>query len=205
MKTKIYVIIATILVALIVGISLLTFRLNNVIRDRNVYKSNNDVLMTDIKKYQTKDSLNAASVGELQYKLSEYAKYRSNDLAIIKTLQVKNRDLQAITTTQSQTILNIQGSVKDSIIYRDNIIIDTLKCFDINDKWFDLKGCIDRNKKFIGTFVGRDSLIVAETVKYKRFLGFMWKTSKIKDRKIDIVSKNPNTVILGVEYITIRE
>lgn len=59
--------------------------------------------------------------------------------------------------------------------------------------------------EFTGTFENRDSLLVAETVKYKRFLGFLWKTSKVKDRKVDVVSKNPHTKILGVEFTTIRE
>ena len=180
-------------------------RIKSLTADRDIYRSNNDVLMKDVKTYQTKDSLNAATVGELQLKLSEFEKYRAGDLELIKTLQTKNRDLQAVTTAQSQTIIKLRGSVRDSIVYRDNVIIDTLQCLDITDKWFDLHGCTNKRKDFTGTFTNRDSLLIAETVKYKRFMGFLWKTSKVKDRKIDVVSKNPNTKIMGVSFTTIRD
>lgn len=205
MKTKIYLIAAALFVALIAGVWIQTARLNSITADRDVYRSNNDALMKDVKTYQTKDSLNAATVGELQLKLSEFEKYRAGDLELIKTLQTKNRDLQAVTTAQSQTIIKLRGSVRDSIVYLDNIIVDTLQCVDITDKWFDLHGCTNKKKIFTGTFTNRDSLLIAETVKYKRFLGFLWKTSKVKDRKIDVVIKNPNTKILGVEFTTIRD
>ena len=205
MKTKFYLIAAALFVALIAGVWIQTARLKSITADRDIYRSNNDVLMKDVKTYQTKDSLKAATVGELQLKLSEFEKYRAGDLELIKTLQTKNRDLQAVTTAQSQTIIKLRGSVRDSIVYRDNIIVDTLQCLDITDKWFDLHGCTNKRKEFAGTFTNRDSLLIAETVKYKRFLGFLWKTSKVKDRKIDVVSKNPATRILGVEFVTIEK
>ena len=205
MKTKFYLIAAVLFVALIAGVWIQTARLKSITADRDIYRSNNDVLMKDVKTYETKDSLKAATVGELQLKLSEFEKYREGDLELIKTLQTKNRDLQAVTTAQSQTIIKLRGSVRDSIVYRDNVIIDTLQCLDITDKWFDLHGCTNKRKEFTGTFTNRDSLLIAETVKYKRFLGFLWKTSKVKDRKIDVVSKNPNTKIMGVSFTTIRD
>lgn len=204
MKTKIYLIVAAVFISLISAIWIQTERLNTAIADRDVYKGNNNVLLSDSHKYMTKDSLNAISVGELQLKLSEFEKYRKDDLSLINSLQVKNRDLDQVVKLQPQTIIKIKGSVRDSIRYINNTIIDTLKCFDITNKWYELHGCIGNNN-FNGTFINRDSLILAETIKYKRFLGFLWKTKKVKDRKIDIVSKNPYTKMLGVEYINIRE
>ena len=204
MKTKIYLIIAALFLSFIAAIWIQTDRLNAAKADRDVYKGNNNVLLSDSYKYKTKDSLNAISVGELQLKLSEFQKYRNADLALINSLQVKNRDLNQVIKLQPQTIIHIKGHVRDSIQYINNTILDTLKCFDITNKWYELHGCINNNK-FDGTFINIDSLVLAETIKYKRFLGFLWKTKKVKDRKIDIVSKNPNTKILGVEYINIRE
>ena len=54
---------------------------------------------------------------------------------------------------------------------------------------------------FSGTLEVRDSLLVVETVQRKRFLGFLWKTKRVKSREIDVVSKNPYTDIVGVESI----
>lgn len=204
---KKYIIIAAIAlaVAAVVTIWVQRSRINTLTGERDKYRTNTETLLQEVSRYQTKDSLKAATVGELQLKLSEFEKYRAGDLELIKTLQTKNRDLQAVTTAQSQTIIKLRGSVRDSIVYRDNVIIDTLQCLDITDKWFDLHGCTNKRKEFTGTFTNRDSLLIAETVKYKRFLGFLWKTSKVKNRKIDVVSKNPATRILGVEFITIEK
>ena len=173
--------------------------------ERDKYRSNTEALLADVERYQTKDSLNAVTVGVLQLKLSEFEKYRADD-ALIKTLQTKNRDLQAVTTAQLQTINELRGTVRDSIVYLPGDTVTTvLRCVDITDPWFELHGCATPAGNFTGTFVNRDSLLIAATVKYKRFLGFLWKTRKVKNRKIDAVSKNPNTEILGVEYIEIEE
>lgn len=80
-----------------------------------------------------------------------------------------------------------------------------LKCVDISDPWFSLNGCTTPDGTFTGTFINRDSLLIAETVQYKRFWEFLWKARKIKNREIDVVSKNPATRILGVEFVTIEK
>lgn len=181
-------------------------RIKSLKADRDKYKSNTEVLLADVKRYQTKDSLNAVTVGVLELKLSEFEKYRADDAALIKSLQTKNRDLQAVTTAQLETIKELRGTVRDSIVYLPGDTVTTvLRCVDITDPWFELHGCARPDNTFAGTFINRDSLLIAATVKYKRFLGFLWKTRKVKNRKIDAVSKNPNTTILGVEYIEIEE
>lgn len=181
-------------------------RIKSLKADRDKYKSNTEVLLADVERYQTKDSLNAITVGVLELKLSEFKKYRADDAALIKSLQTKNRDLQAVTTAQLETIKELRGTVRDSIVYLPGDTVTTvLRCVDITDPWFELQGCARPDNTFTGTFVNRDSLLIAATVKYKRFLGFLWKTRKVKNRKIDAVSKNPNTTILGVEYIEIEE
>ena len=181
-------------------------RIKSLKADRDKYKSNTEVLLSDVERYQTKDSLNAITVGVLELKLSEFEKYRADDAALIKSLQTKNRDLQAVTTAQLETIKELRGTVRDSIVYLPGDTVTTiLRCVDITDPWFELHGCARPDNTFTGTFINRDSLLIAATVKYKRFLGFLWKTRKVKNRKIDAVSKNPNTTILGVEYIEIEE
>lgn len=205
MRGKIYLVIAIIIVALAGSLWIQTERLKETKAERDVYQGNTNALLMDVAIYKTNDSLNAATVGELQMTLSEYKKYRADDLALIKTLQTKNRDLVSATSVQSQTITNLQGKVRDSVVYRDKYIRDTLKCIDISDKWFELKGCSNSNNDFFGTHISRDSLFIAETIKYKRFCGFLWKTNRIDNRKFDVVSKNPDTDILGFEVVTIRE
>lgn len=174
--------------------------------ERNRYRGNTETLLQDVETYKTKDSLNAAKVGVLELKLSEFEKYRASDAELIKTLQTKNRELEAVTTAQMETITKLRGTVRDSIVYLpgDTTTI-VLKCVDISDPWFSLKGCTTPDGEFTGTFVNRDSILVAATVQYKRFLGFLWKTKKINNREIDVISRNPHTKIMGVEYIEIEK
>lgn len=202
---KKYLILAAIILAVAAALWVQHAKIKRLTDERDKYRSNTEALLADVERYQTKDSLNAVTVGVLQLKLSEFEKYRADDAALIKTLQTKNRDLQAVTTAQLQTINELRGTVRDSIVYLQGDTVTTvLRCVDITDPWFELHGCATPAGDFTGTFVNRDSLLIAATVKYKRFLGFLWKTRKVRSRKIDAVSKNPNTDILGVEYIEIE-
>lgn len=181
-------------------------RIKNLTAYRDKYKANTETLLQDVRIYQTKDSLNAAKVGNLTLKVSEYEKYRADDAALIKTLQTRNRDLQRVTTTQLETINELRGTVRDSIVYLPGDTVTTvLRCVDIVEPWFELHGCARPDNTFTGTHINRDSLLIVETVQYKRWLGFLWKTKKIKNRQIDVVSKNPATKILGVEFVTIEK
>lgn len=173
--------------------------------ERNRYRGNTETLLQDVETYKTKDSLNAAKVGVLELKLSEFEKYRASDAELIKTLQTKNRDLERVTTTQMETINELRATVRDSIVYLPGDTVTTvLRCIEYSDKWVDFDGCI-KNNTFSGKIITRDSLLITETVQYKRFLNFLWKTKRIKNREFDIVSKNPNSKITGFEVITIEK
>lgn len=203
---KKYLIIGAVLIALLAAIGWQQSRIKKLTADRDKYRSNTETLLQDVKTYQTKDSLNVAKVGNLTLKVSEYEKYRADDLALIKTLQTKNRDLQRVTTAQLETINELRGTVRDSIVYLPGDTVTTvLRCVDIVEPWFELHGCAHPDNTFTGTHINRDSLLIAETVQYKRFWGFLWKTNKVKNREIDVVSKNPATTILGVEFVTIEK
>lgn len=181
-------------------------RINNLTEERDKYRSNTEILLQDVKTYQTKDSLNAIKVGNLELSLAEYKKYRADDAALIKSLQTKNRDLQRVTTAQMETINELRANVRDSIVYLPGDTVTTvLRCVDIVEPYFELHGCATPDGQFTGTHINRDSLLIVETVQYKCWLGFLWKTKKIKNREIDVVSKNPATKILGVEFVTIEK
>ena len=181
-------------------------RIKSLTAERDKYRSNTEILLQDVKTYQTKDSLNAIKVGNLELSLAEYKKYRADDLALIKTLQAKNRDLERVTTTQMETINELRATVRDSVVYLPGDTVTTiLRCVDIVEPYFELHGCATPDGQFTGTHINRDSLLIVETVQYKRWLGFLWKTKKIKNREIDVVSKNPATKILGVEFVTIEK
>lgn len=205
---KKYLIIAAIAlaVAAVVTIWVQRSRINTLTGERDKYRTNTETLLQDVSRYQTKDSLNAAKVGVLELKLSEFEKYRASDAELIKTLQTKNRKLERVTTTQMETINELRATVRDSVVYLlGDTVTTVLRCVDIVEPYFELHGCATPDGQFTGTHINRDSLLIVETVQYKRWLGFLWKTKKIKNREIDVISRNPHTKIMGVEYIKIEK
>lgn len=205
---KKYVIVTIVLLAIAAACTIIRQHelINKIREEREVYKNNTEALMKDVTSYKVSDSLNAAKVSALKLTLEEYKKYRPGDVSVIKTLMVKHRDLQSATTASMVTSGKITGIIKDSMyIPPDCTVVKTIRCMDISDNWFTLRGCENEKGQFEGEYTSKDSLIIVATVQYKRFLNFLWKTNKVKNREVDIVSKNPHTRITGFEYIEIEK
>lgn len=183
-------------------------------QEENERLSNNqDILLAqrqdviaEAQAYKVSDSLNAAKVSELQLTLNEYKKYRASDLQLIKDMKLQKSELQKVVDVQAETIKSLSASLSDSIrIDTATSQIDTLKCFSYKSIWADISGCVDLKTDSIEIQINnRESLKVIESVKYKRFLGFLWKTSKVKSRQVDVISENPNTTITNLEYIGLK-
>lgn len=187
------------------ALSLQQSRIKALREERDAYRENTSILMRDVEKYRVSDSLNAVRVGVLSLKIDEFEAWRAEDAAIIAGLKKRNEDLQAVTTAQMQTITELQGQMRDSVVYVNDTVVKTLRCVDIVDRWVEMHGCATPGGKFSGTLITRDSLLIASTVEYRRFLGFLWKTRKVKGRQVDVVSRNPHTTIEGVEYVEIEK
>ena len=166
---------------------------------------NERTLLTDVECFRVSDSLNAAKVGMLTLSLDQYKRYRAEDARLISELGVKYRDLQSVNAAQTETIRRLRGSVRDSVINIDRITPDTVKCAKIADKWLDLEVCFLPDGTYTGEYRSRDSLIIVTETKYKRFLGFLWHTNKVKSRNVEVVSRNPNTKITGFEFIELNK
>lgn len=201
MKKWFYIIIAAAILAVVAIIWGQCARITQLKDERNRYERNTESLLLDVAQYKTRDSLNAAKVGALELTIQEYESFRAADAKVIKTLRTRNRDLQAVTKAQMETIMELSAVPKDTVIIRDSIPIPAVAVH-TGDAWYDFDGILS-GQEFNGTLVNRDSLLVVETVEYKRCLFF--KTKKIKNRKIDVVSKNPHTTIVGCEHIIIEK
>lgn len=200
---KIIIILGVLVVVLVAYF--LNVRVSQLKHDRDTYKRNNAVLLNDVKYYRALDSLNAAKVGVLELSIQDYERFMKEDADLINKLKRKNEELQNFSKIQAETIIKIRAQVKDSLIYiPGDTAYQLIPCVSFRDSWTNIEACV-YNDTLIGDIQIRDSLILYETIIYKRFLSFLWKTKKIKERSFNIVSKNPYTEIKGVEVVSIRK
>lgn len=197
MKTKITLI--GIICALVIFIVIM-FKQNNIIsQDRDLYKRNMNSALIECVEWKTKDSLSAAKNATLNLKILELERYRIDDINQINQLKKKNEELNNLIKNSSKTEIKIITQLKDTIIYKD-----TVKYFNWNDNWTSIKGLIQKDTVDLN-INNSDSLVISVATKYKRFLGFLWKTKKIKDQNVYVVSKNPHTTITNIEYYGISK
>ena len=162
------------------------------------YRQNVAVLMDSVAHYQVNGSLSASQIGELQLKLSEYKKYRQEDIELIKKLRADKP--QTIVKTKTETKYKIKTELRDSVIYKD-----TLKAINYSSYWTDLHGFIS-NDTIQVKIINREELIFVESLQRKKFLGIKlpgWLFG-YKQKTLDVVSKNPNTTIVDIEYVNLR-
>ena len=171
--------------------------------ERDKYRDNAETLLGDVEFYRVRDSLSAARVFALELTVKEFERFRADDAALIKQLKARNRDLAAVNKTQSETIIELQARPRDTTIIRDSMPIPAVAVH-CGDAWFDFDGILTHDE-FTGKLEHRDSLYLVETVQYKRFLGFLWRTNKVKNRQLDCVSKSPHNSIKGLEYVVIEK
>lgn len=204
MNTKTIIAISVAALVFCLGIYLGERKIKRLTDERDRYRGNTETLLSDVERYRVKDSLNAARVQSLELTVKEYERFRADDAALIKQLKQRNRDLAAVNKTQSQTIIDLRAVPRDTVVLVRDSIITPAVAVHCGDAWFDFDGILTADQ-FTGKLTNRDSLLLAETVKYRRFLGFLWKTRKVEDRQLDVVSKNPHTEIMGIEHVVIEK
>lgn len=164
---------------------------------------NQEVLFDSLRHYVVADSLNAVRTGVLELTLKEYEKYRAEDARIIK--QLKADVLAAAASVKTETTAQIKTEIRDSIIYRDRIV-DTLKVIRYDSEWTSIYGQLKDSGVDL-CIRSREKLILTETLQRKRvwFIKLPPKIFGYRSKGVDVVSMNPNTRVVGVDYVRIIE
>ena len=158
-------------------------------------ESNNDLILK-ANHYKILDSLNVAQIKSLELTVKEFKTYREEDAKLIKSLKVRNKDLEALVSTKLET--------RDTILVAIHDTIPGIANFNYTSTWPDLSGTIDMQQNTMQVNIAnREDLDIVESVTRKRFLGFLWYCKKLESRKVDVVSRNPNTTIKNVSYTKI--
>lgn len=165
-----------------------------------VAESNIAVLNDSLQCYKIRDSLNVAKIKSLCYTEAQLAKYKNDSYALIKELS-KRASLQSveyITTTKHDTL--------PPILIKDTVLVESqsAKYFDYKSKYTDVHAILYNDSAHV-SIANREELIVVESKRKKRFLFFNLpgKIFGYKYNQINVTSKNPNTVISGLEFIEI--
>jgi hypothetical protein len=161
-------------------------------------------LLDDVKHYKVNDSLSCAKVGELELSLAETKKVLADEMQTIKNLSNVNiKDMSEVGKLATTTEYKVIERLRDTTIHTHDTI-EQVKVVEVEKPYYQVKAVVVRDTINIDVKT-RDSLLIVETIKYKRFLGFLWKTKHIKSRNVDVVSKNPATTIEDVQWITIEK
>ena len=184
-------------------------RVVDALRDEiETYQRNERGFIDMVEHWRTCDSLDCARVDELTLSLNDALKVIGEDKKLIESLNLKIKNMEQVGKVTTSTQFKVIERLKDTtfIKQRDTIFRDTtyIKYIEVEKPYYDIHAQIVHDTISLDV-VTRDSLLIVETVEYKRFLGFLWKTKKIKRRSFDVVSKNPNTIIEDFKVVTIRQ
>ena len=77
--------------------------------ENKVLKTNVSTLIEGVEQYTVKDSLQAATIADLELSVSEYKKYREEDEKLIQSLRIDNKRLKGVisneTTRQREDVI----------------------------------------------------------------------------------------------------
>lgn len=198
-------------IAAIAALALCAFlawkRYKSVMAERDLLRSNQETILRDydikVKEanlYKVRDSLSAVKIGAMQLTLDEYKSLNSDSYSIIKELKGRNGDLESAVEASMMNEKVIRTYIRDTVL-----IGDTVQHFSYNDKWTSVTGFVKYPDSVYLQVRNREYIRAVEVVEYKRFLGFLWKTRRVKSRDIKIMSDNPNTEIVDASYVRIAD
>lgn len=175
-------------------------RIVSIKKERDRYQMNSDALLSDMKQWRVDSTTMATDVKTLRLTVDEMERYRAEDLAKIKQMGVKIKNLEAAAKHQIEVNAPIMAQVKDSVIIRDTVPV-LVKSVSMITPHIQLSGIIEKDS-LIGKIYLPVTFRQAVWIEYKRRWLF-WK--KVVAVHQTITSDNPHVEINYSEYITIKK
>lgn len=197
-KIKILGLAAIILLGLAVWVQ--QRRIVSITNERDRYQMNSHALLSDMRQWQVDSATMATDVKTLRLTVDEMERYRAEELAKIKQMGVKIKNLEAAARHQLEVNADIKASVRDSIVIRDTVPV-LVKSVSMITPHIQLSGIIEKDS-LIGKIHLPVTLRQAVWIEYKRRWLF-WK--KVVAVHQTITSDNPHVGIKYSEYITIKK
>lgn len=193
-KIAIYIILA--LTAACVGLGIALRKSNS---EKERLESNQTALLSQVEYWTTKNGKSAADVRKLTLTVDELKQYNATLKKTADDLGIKLKRVQSASTTGVRTEVKFITQVRDSIVYRDSIIVP-VKAFTWRDPWTDVQGVIERDSVDLSV----QSVDTLTTIVHKiphKFWFIKWGCKAIKQT---VVSSNPHAKITYTEYIEVK-
>lgn len=165
---------------------------------------NQEALIYQCKEYQSKSGKNAMSAMEQKLSYAELKKSYTDIIGKAEDLRIKVKRLQSASISSTKTKIAFQTALRDSIIYRDRILTDTLykyletiKTFQWKDPWVVCNGNIVNDSIRIDV-TSNDTITTIVHRVPKRWLFFRWGTKAIKQ---EVICSNPHTRLTYTKYV----
>ena len=190
--------------ALCVWVAFLFFANEKLKSENKILQTNVSTLLTGAEQYKVNDSLQVATIANLELSISEYRRYKAEDNKLLETLKIDNKRLKGIINTQTESFYQQTALLRDSVKMLsspDSIEVPVkMKVASFSDTWHSL------NIKIQGDSLNyrlktKESLLITNHVVPKRFLFFKFGCREVRT---EVVSKNPYVEDIQVESITIR-
>lgn len=190
--------------ALCVWVAFLFFANEKLKSENEILQTNVGTLLTGAEQYKVKDSLQVATIANLELSISEYRRYKAEDKKLLESLKIDNNRLKGIIKTQTESFYEQTTLLRDSVkmlLTPDSIEVPVkMKVASFSDTWHSLNINI-QGDSLNYKLKTKESLLITNHVVPKRFLFFKFGCREVRT---EVVSKNPYVGDIQVESITIR-
>lgn len=190
--------------ALCIWVAFLFFANAKLKKENEILQTNVGTLITGAEQYKVKDSLQVATIANLELSISEYRRYKAEDKKLLESLKIDNKRLKGIINTQTESFYEQTTLLRDSVkmlLSPDSVEIPVnIKTARFADQWHSLNVTI-QGDSLNYKLRTKESLLITNHVVPKRFLFFKFGCREVRT---EVVSKNPYVGDIQVESITIR-
>lgn len=166
--------------------------------DRDRYRRNSEALLSDVRRFRIDSATTALDVQALHLSVDEFERYRAEDMAKIKAMDVKIRNLEAAAKHRIEVAAPIDAIIRDTIIVRDTVPV-AVQRIEMITPYIQMQGLIEGGR-LRGEIRVPVTLRQAVWIEYKRRWIF-WK--RVKSVHQTITSDNPYVEVKYSEYIKI--
>lgn len=190
--------------ALCIWVAFLFFANAKLKSENEILQTNVGTLLTGAEQYKVKDSLQVATIANLELSISEYRRYKEEDKKLLESLKIDNNRLKGIIKTQTESFYEQTTLLRDSVkmlLSPDSVEVPVnIKTARFADQWHSLNVTI-QGDSLNYKLRTKESLLITNHVVPKRFLFFKFGCREVRT---EVVSKNPYVGDIQVESITIR-